>query len=319
MRSPRVVSLACALLVIGALPSHAQYIDVQLNLFTRLNGNLHSAGLATCYNFLFKVDTSCQLVGTHEIRESTTPVLLAYRDILHLGEYNNFLTRTPLPGRCYRAKIDAHRLGYPETLRFLVTHEECAEETPDPDTEWGCPILLDLDGDGFHLGGLDTPVQFDLDADGFEEETAWTARGGGDVFLCWDRNGNGRIDDGRELFGQATLMMDGISRAESGYIPLGQLDRPDLGGNLDGFIGTGDAIYDQLCVWNDLDGDGVSQPSELRSLEETRVSRIGYEYEAGFRRDAHGNLFKYRAKAFLLNPAGRERASTSYDVFFTRE
>lgn len=312
--------LSTLLIVSGwANPASSQFVDVDVNLFTRPNGSLHSAGVATCYDFLIREDPYCQLIGVHEIRESYTPVTLAHRDIFSFGEYNGFLSRTPLPGRCYRAKIEAHKLGYPETLRYLITHEECAEDTPDPDTEWGCPILLDLDSNGFHLGGLDASVQFDLDADGVEEEMAWTARGGGDAFLCWDRNGNGRIDDGRELFGQATLMLDSVSRGESGYIPLGQLDRFDLGGNSDGFIGTGDTIYDQLCVWNDLDGDGVSQPSELRGLEEAGVSRIGYEYEDGFRRDAHGNLFKYRAKAFLLNPVGRERASQSYDVFFARE
>jgi hypothetical protein len=297
--------------------SASQYVDVDVNLIQRPNGDMQSAAFAICFDFFHEYDPSCQMTGAHEIRDASSNLLLGSRDIFSFGEYNNYVARTPRPGHCYRARISAQKVGYPSTLKALGSQQECAEAAPGPDfPRDGCPILLDLDLNGFHLTGLDVPVRFDLDADGIEEETAWTAAGSGDAFLCWDRNGNGSIDDGRELFGQATVMRDG-GRAETGYIPLGQLDHPDLGGNLDGFIGAEDSIYDLLCVWTDTDRDGVSQPEEIQSLQAAGVLRIGYEDEEGRRQDVHGNLFRYRSKTLVLNPAGKPRAGVSYDVYFS--
>lgn len=299
-----------------ASPIEAQRVEVGTNLMFRPSGDLYSAGSVICFDFWENYDDDCQVVGSHEIKDASSGLALGYRDILTVGEYSGYLARTPRPGHCYRARISAQKVGYPSTLKAQGSQQECTEAAPGPDfPRDGCPILLDLDLNGFHLTGLDIPVRFDLDADGIEEETSWTAAGSGDAFLCWDRNENGKIDDGRELFGQATAMLDG-GRAETGYIPLGQLDRPDLGGNLDGFIGAEDAIYDALCVWTDADRDGVSQPEEIRSLEAAGVLRIGYEDEESRRQDVHGNLFRYRSKVFVLNPAGKPRAGLSYDVYF---
>ena len=67
-----------------------------------------------------------------------------------------------------------------------------------------CPFIVDTARDGYRLTSVDNGVRFDLNADGVPEQVAWTRRDSDDAFLALDRNGNGRIDDGSELFGNYT-------------------------------------------------------------------------------------------------------------------
>lgn len=69
------------------------------------------------------------------------------------------------------------------------------------------PIILDLDGDGLKTVGLASNIYFDHDGDGVQTRTGWV--GAGDALLVWDRNGNGRIDTGAELFGDFTPLPNG--------------------------------------------------------------------------------------------------------------
>jgi hypothetical protein len=66
------------------------------------------------------------------------------------------------------------------------------------------PLILDLDGDGIETVGVDpnNPILFDHDGDGIKNGTGWVKPDDG--FLVLDRNGNGVIDNGTELFGDST-------------------------------------------------------------------------------------------------------------------
>jgi len=66
------------------------------------------------------------------------------------------------------------------------------------------PIIIDVEGQGFHLTDVDDGVMFDIRAEGVKRQMAWTRAGAGNAFLGLDRNGNGIIDDGSELFGSLT-------------------------------------------------------------------------------------------------------------------
>lgn len=170
------------------------------------------------------------------------------------------------------------------------------------------PILIDLDHDGFQLTGLNDAVLFDVDADGTPNRISWTAAGVADSFLVLDRNGNGVIDDGQELFGNATRLVSGHT-ASNGYLALRELDA-----NGDEAIDASDAIWPSLQVWTDRNHDGVSQSSELQSLDEAGVDLLDTRYSESQRRDRYGNLFRFKARALVA-----DKQSKTYDVFFMQD
>lgn len=193
-----------------------------------------------------------------------------------------------------------------------VCPPEPVSTTPHPTM---CPILIDLDNDGFHLAGLNDAVTFDLDADGQPNRISWTAFGTGDAFLVFDRNGNGVIDNGRELFGNATLLASGVP-APNGYEALIEFDDSTLGGNGDSVISPLDSVWELLQVWTDRDHDGISDAGELESLATAGVAEFDTRYKRSNKSDEHGNLFRFKSKAMVTNAKGRLRQSVTYDVFF---
>jgi hypothetical protein len=129
-----------------------------------------------------------------------------------------------------------------------------------------------------------------------------------------DRNGNGVIDDGSELFGSATPQPNPpAGRSRNGFNALAVYDDPANGGNGNGLIDPGDAIYDKLLVWIDANHDGVSQPSELKRLRDVHLDRIDLQYRQSKRVDQFGNVFYYRARVW--DEAGRLGGRWAWDVF----
>jgi hypothetical protein len=175
------------------------------------------------------------------------------------------------------------------------------------------PILMDLENDGIHLTGLDDPVWFDIDADGAPELMSWTDRGEG--LLALDRNGNGVIDDGGELFGTATRLSDG-TRAPNGYVALAELDSWVFGGNGDGHLDSSDAAFGSLLLWTDRNHDGISQPEELQTLAQAGIRRIDLDYKWSHRSDRYGNEFRFRGRAWKAGPLGLTHPILTWDVFF---
>ena len=188
----------------------------------------------------------------------------------------------------------------------------CPSRPPDGEP---CPILIDLENDGIHLTGLGDPVWFDIDADGETDLLSWTDRGEG--LLALDRNGNGVIDHGGELFGNHTRLIDG-TLALNGYTALAELDSWLLEGNGDGQIDSQDAAFGFLWMWTDRNHDGVSQPAELATLQASRIRRISLDYKRSNRSDQYGNRLRFLGRAWKEGRNGVEKPILTWDVFFLR-
>lgn len=136
---------------------------------------------------------------------------------------------------------------------------------------------------------------FDMGGDGRKEPVAWTSESTDDAWLVLDRNKNGLIDSGKELFGNFTDQPNAI-HVRNGFVALAEFDRLENGGNGDGQIQENDSVFGLLRLWQDVNKNGISESSELHTLTEFHVNVIELNYKESRRTDEHGNQFKYRAK-----------------------
>lgn len=178
------------------------------------------------------------------------------------------------------------------------------------------PILIDTDGSGFHLTSPYGGVKFDFYGTGTPIQIAWTAGNSTNGWLALDRNGNGTIDNGSELFGNLTPQPKVAGKKPNGFLALAVFDTPAEGGNGDGLIDKRDKVWPRLLVWIDANHDGISQPGELHHLDDIGIHSIDLDYKNSWYLDQYANMFRYKGR---LNRVAHDAVSrVMYDVLLQR-
>jgi len=171
---------------------------------------------------------------------------------------------------------------------------------------------VDTAGDGFRLTGAPDGVWFDLDGDGIQELVAWTLPNSDDGWLAMDRNRNGQIDSGQELFGNRTPAYGGQSKptTANGFLALAFLESPFYGVSVfDQVIDARDAAYGLLLVWTDRNHNGLSEPEELQPLAKIGLSAVETSYKESKRRDQFGNEYRLRSIGWWTKEEQPERGA----------
>jgi hypothetical protein len=157
--------------------------------------------------------------------------------------------------------------------------------------------LVDVLGDGFNLTNPTDGVNFDIDMNGTLERLSWTAINSDDAWLALDRNNNGLIDNGGEIFGNRTPQPEPpVGNSRNGFLALAEFDRATIGGDEDGFITEADDVFNYLRLWQDINHNGISESAELKTLKSLGLNKIELEYKKARHADTNGNIFLFRAK-----------------------
>lgn len=226
-------------------------------------------------------------------------------------EYNGY--ETACVNNCQPSGVEVWECEHQESIAAWWNYELCSC------VQGASPILVDLDGDGLALTHPLAGVTFDLLGNGQPVRTGWTSGAALDAFLVLDRNGNGVIDSGSELFGNYTEQPSPEKKGEAnGFLALAVFDERRNGGNDDRWIDAEDAIFSKLRLWLDANHDGVSQAAELFSLPARGVEGISLKYRESKRADTFGNVFRYKSRVLMdsmpLQEGPDKRQAT--DVWF---
>ncbi|WP_426576498.1 hypothetical protein ACP179_18985 [Xenorhabdus stockiae] len=144
------------------------------------------------------------------------------------------------------------------------------------------PLVIDLTGDGITTIAENGNIFFDHDNNGIIESSGWIESNS--AFLVWDKNKDGKINNGNELFGNNSILKNGI-KADNGFTALADLDD-----NGDGIFDQNDSLWDSLELWVDSNHDAITDSGELYKLSESGISSINLAYKEDGFKDINGNV-----------------------------
>jgi hypothetical protein len=236
-------------------------------------------------------------------RRLRLPVDVAARRLHTLPEHRLRVRLHRLGGVCTRSQTFQNRCAGPAYYDPATC--SCPDGT-DPS-----PIVVDVDRSGFLMTSAARGVVFNILNDGVPLQLSWTTTDSSNAWLTLDRNNNGKIDNGTELFGDVTPQPS--SPHPNGFIALAEYDKSAMGGNGDGRIDAKDAIFARLRLWQDLNHNGTSEIEEMHTLPELGVAGIDLDFKESKWTDDNGNHFRYRAKVYASHGVKTDR--WAWDVF----
>jgi VCBS repeat-containing protein len=221
-------------------------------------------------------DAWAQNVPTVPMNEITAKVIVQWITINYpnVADVLDSISALGIPGFTFNRPPSS---GIPTTTTTLFTSAKTWFQPRDP-------LILDLDGDGLETVGLAANIHFDHDSDGVLTKTGWAGRD--DALLVWDRNANGTIDTGAELFGDFTPLSGAPegTLAPNGFAALAALDA-----NGDGLLDASDPAFAELRLWRDTSQDGQTGSGELISLAEAGIVRLSLAHTIPNQRLGNGN------------------------------
>jgi hypothetical protein len=343
----RMRSIAMALLVAAPLPAAPCYADdnydQEINIFdcgvVQKRNTSYQYGRYAWVEYIVETQGVVNLCGQWIVSVEASVVGVAGSASAKNWQIQVASVRRPVPvpfygpwtthGRHWSSNIvlgpGSWDLGQSASIATVVPPdegpgrgEECAPDYEREESERcprNSPLIVDMNHDGYRLTSLSDGVWFDLDADGTPERVAWTAPDSDEAFLALDRNGNGFIDSGAELFGNHTPTTNTSQSditAANGFEALRFTEGASFGrSRRDGVVDARDAVFSRLVLWQDLNHNGISEPGELQPLCESDLVQIETDYRTSRRTDRFGNEFRQRAQGIWQNG----RARYIYDVW----
>lgn len=166
------------------------------------------------------------------------------------------------------------------------------------------PLVLNFDGAPLRFDAA-AAAAFDISGVGECLSTDWPAL----PWLALDRDGDGAIESGRELFGSGTRLRGG-ARASDGFEALRELDA-----NRDGRIDTADPAFAELVLWSDGDGDRRGELAELLPVTAVDLVAIHLDVAVRIECDDRGNCGRERSRFEFRAPTGEVRSGEVVDVY----
>lgn len=195
---------------------------------------------------------------------------------------------------------------YCAIVEGVLTVDQWMDEDPCCGTDDPCcwtPLVVSFDGEPIRFEAAGAAA-FDISGQGACLSTDWPAQ----PWLALDRDGDGFIGNGRELFGSGTIMTTGV-RASHGFEALAEFDA-----DRDGKITAADPIFHELVLWSDHDSDRRGALGELVPVAKAELIAIDLGFGRRYDCDERGNCGVERSAFEFRDELGAVHSGEIVDV-----